>query len=227
MEFKGSVVFSGKAEGRIHILNSRINPEKPEKTEDPQKELERFAAAKDKAKSQIRELEDKMEQSAGAGSAEIFEIHRMMLDDPDYVHSVEEYILQDRLCAEYAVAKTRDTFAENFSNMDDDYMGSRDADVKDISNRVIRNLRNEKGITGGSNEPVILLSDDLLPSELSELGKDQVLALVTRNGSFTSHVALLARIMRIPSLNEVDFPEDAKGKRAVVDGERGVLIIED
>lgn len=227
MELNGSVIYAGRASGRIHILNSRIGPKLPERAKDARAELDRFHAARDKSKRQIREIEDKMEKTAGEDCARIFQIHRIMLDDPDYVGTVREIIEREGLCAEYAVARTRDNFAEAFEELEDEYMGARDADVRDISNRVIRNLRNEKGITGELREPVVILADDLLPSELSELGRENCLAMVTRKGSFTSHVALLARVLKIPALNEVDFPEDVEGKVATVDGERGVLIVED
>ena len=149
----------------------------------------------------------------------------MMLDDPDYLESVSNIIKTQEVNAEFAVASTGDNFSQMFAAMDDDYMRERAADVKDISNRVISILQgNVMGDMTG-DEPVILLADDLAPSETVQLDKSRVLSFVTRHGSTNSHTAILARTMNIPALIGVDFKEqiEENGAASPVDGAMGIV----
>ena len=197
-----------------------------EKISDVEAELARFEEARNTAKEQLAGLYEKALKEVGEVNAAIFEVHQMMLDDLDYVESVINMIQSQEVNAEYAVATTGDTLSEVFASMDDDYMRERAADVKDISNRVIAVLQG-KGAGGlNADEPVILLADDLAPSETVQLDKSKVLSFVTRHGSTNSHTAILARTMNIPALIGIDYPEDAEGKMGIVDGYEGKLIID-
>lgn len=226
MEINGKCVFGGIAIGRIAIYDKGDNQIKRTKVADTKAEVARFEAAKEEAKSQLAALYEKALVEVGEVNAAILEVHQMMLDDLDYVESITNIIESQEVNAEYAVASTGDNFAEMFASMDDDYMKARAADVKDISNRVISVLSGR--VSGGINseEPVILLADDLAPSETVQLDKSKVLSFVTRHGSTNSHTAILARTMNIPALIGVDYPKDVNGKMGIVDGSKGILIID-
>ena len=171
-------------------------------------------------------LYEKAMKEVGEINAAIFEVHQMMLEDPDYVDSVYHIIRSQGVNAEYAVASTGDNFAEIFAAMDDDYMRERAADVKDISNRLIEVLQgNEQGEIH-TEEPVILFAEDLAPSETVQLDKSKVLSFVTHLGSTNSHTAILARTMNIPAIIGVDYPQDVDGKMGIVDGYTGKVYID-
>lgn len=226
MTIEGKSVYSGVAIGRLAIYHKADNQVKREKISDVEAELARFEEARNTAKEQLAGLYEKALKEVGEVNAAIFEVHQMMLDDLDYVESVTNMIQSQEVNAEYAVATTGDTLSEVFASMDDDYMRERAADVKDISNRVIAILQG-KGAGGlNADEPVILLADDLAPSETVQLDKSKVLSFVTRHGSTNSHTAILARTMNIPALIGIDYPEDAEGKMGIVDGYEGKLIID-
>ena len=226
MMIEGKSVYSGVAIGSLAIYHKADNQVKREKISDVEAELARFEEARNTAKEQLAGLYEKALKEVGEVNAAIFEVHQMMLDDLDYVESVINMIQSQEVNAEYAVATTGDTLSEVFASMDDDYMRERAADVKDISNRVIAVLQG-KGAGGlNADEPVILLADDLAPSETVQLDKSKVLSFVTRHGSTNSHTAILARTMNIPALIGIDYPEDAEGKMGIVDGYEGKLIID-
>lgn len=195
------------------------------KITDVNTESERFEAARIAAKEQLALFYEKALKEVGEVNAAIFEIHQMMLDDLDYIESIVNMIRTQGVNAEFAVATTGDNFSQMFAAMDDEYMQARATDVKDISNRVISILQGaeEGGMMG--DEPMILLADDLVPSETVQLDKSKVLSFVTRHGSTNSHTAILARTMNIPALVSVDFPEQADGAFGIVDGYTGTLYI--
>ena len=226
MEITGKSVFNGIAIGRLAIFKNGDNPVKREKVTDSRAEIQRFTNAKEEAKVQLAALYEKALKEVGEVNAAIFEVHQMMLDDLDYIEAITNMIESQEVNAEYAVATTGDNFSAMFAAMDDDYMKARAADVKDISNRVITILQGNQ--TGGmdSDEPVILLANDLAPSETVQLDKSKVLSFVTRHGSTNSHTAILARTMNIPALIGIDYTEDAEGKLGIVDGYEGKLIID-
>ena len=226
MTIQGKSVYSGVAIGRLAIYRKSENQVKREKITDTAKEVKRFEDAKDTAKQQLAGLYDKALKEVGEVNAAIFEVHQMMLNDLDYIESITNMIEGQQVNAEYAVATTGDTFSEMFAAMDDDYMRERAADVRDVSNRVV-SIRQGNGGNGlNADEPVILLADDLAPSETVQLDKSKVLSFVTRHGSTNSHTAILARTMNIPALIGVDFPEDVDGKMGIVDGYEGKIIID-
>ena len=226
MTIQGKSVYSGVAIGRLAIYRKSENQVKREKITDTAKEVKRFEDAKDTAKQQLAGLYDKALKEVGEVNAAIFEVHQMMLDDLDYIESITNMIEGQQVNAEYAVATTGDTFSEMFAAMDDDYMRERAADVRDVSNRVVSILQGNGGNDLNADEPVILLADDLAPSETVQLDKSKVLSFVTHHGSTNSHTAILARTMNIPALIGVDFPEDVDGKMGIVDGYEGRIIID-
>lgn len=222
----GKSVFSGIAIGRISIYDKSDDQVKREKITDTAAEIQRFEAAKEKAKEQLGELYDKALREVGEVNAMIFEVHQMMLDDLDYEEAITHMIENQSLNAEYAVASTGDNFSKMFASMDDDYMKARAADVKDISNRVVSILQGRDNSALTSDEPVIVVADDLAPSETVQLDKTKVLAFVTRHGSTNSHTAILARTMNIPAMIGVDYDDGMDGKFAVVDGYNGIFYVE-
>lgn len=226
MVLEGKSVFGGIAIGRLSIYNKKENQVKREKITDVEAEITRFTDAKETAKEQLKGFYEKAVKEVGEVNAAIFEVHQMMLDDLDYVESITNMIRTQEVNAEFAVASTGDNFSKMFAAMDDDYMKERAADVKDISNRVISILQNAENGSVTGEKPVILLADDLAPSETVQLDKSKVLSFVTRHGSTNSHTAILARTMNIPALIGIDFSEDVNGKMGIVDGYTGKLYIE-
>lgn len=227
-EYNGKSVYSGIAIGNIHVMAQHEQRVVRHKVDNAGEELARFEAARTEAKSQLGKLYDKAMAEVGAANAAIFEIHQMMLEDDDYLDSVKNIIQEQGVNAEYAVAVTADNFSEMFSSMEDAYMKERAADVKDISERIIRILTNKETVSADSQEPVIILADDLAPSETVQLDKNMVLSFVTVHGSTNSHTAILARTMNIPALigTNITLSDELEGKLAVVDGFNGVMYIE-
>lgn len=224
----GKSVYGGIAIGKIHVMAKQEQSIVRRRIEDVSKELHRFEAARTEAVNQLARLHDRAMTEVGEANAAIFEIHQMMLDDEDYLDSVKNIITDQNVNAEYAVAVTADNFAEMFSSMEDAYMKERAADVRDISERIIRILTDTGVNTQTSGEPVIILAEDLAPSETVQLDKNLVLSFVTVHGSTNSHTAILARTMNIPALigTNVTLSAELQGKTAVVDGFNGLLYIE-
>ena len=202
----GKSVYKGTAIGPINVLKKKDSVVKRIHVDDTDAELRRLDAAKDATLKQLGELYDKALQEVGKVNAEIFEVHQMMLEDEDYQDAIHNMIENEKVNAEYAVAITGDNFAEMFASMDDEYMQARSADVKDVSNRVVRNLSGEKQIDWNDMEPSIIVADDLTPSETVQMDKSKILAFVMVHGSKNSHTAILARMMNIPAL--VGVPVD-------------------
>lgn len=226
MKMEGKSVFGGVAMGRLSIYKKNDQVVKRTKISDVSEEIRRYEEATEKAKTQLEALYDKAMKEVGETSAAIFEVHQMMLDDLDYRESVINMIQTQGINAEYAVAVTGDNFSEMFAAMDDDYMKARAADVKDISNRLISALQGAGDAGIDSNEPVILVAEDLAPSETVQLDKSLLLSFVTRYGSTNSHTAILARTMNIPALIGVDYDEQIDGHFGIVDGFEGALYVD-
>ncbi len=226
--FNGKSVFGGIAIGKICIYRKSSQKVRRITIDDPEQEIQRYNAAREEAIFELRVLYDKAVKEVGEVNAAIFEIHQMMLDDDDYNESVENIIRSQNVNAEYAVGVTADNFSQMFVSMDDDYMRERAADVKDISERVLNILSGSSQGVMDSKEPVILLADDLAPSETVQIDKDMVLSFVTVHGSLNSHTAILARTMAIPALVSTNMPldEEIDGKLAVVDGNEGIIYID-
>ena len=226
--YQGKSVFGGIAIGHLCVYKKGEQQVTRQKIEDVEAEVKRFQDAKEAAQAQLGELYDKAVKEVGEANAAIFEMHQMLLEDEDYQDSVENIIRTQQVNAEYATAVTSDHFSSMFAEMDDDYMKERAADIRDISERVIANLSGENKSKVVTDEPVIILADDLAPSETVQLEKDKVLSFVTVHGSVNSHTAILARTMGIPALvsTEMELTDDLDGKLAVVDGNHGMIYME-
>ena len=227
-KYFGKSVLKGIAIGKIYLYENRSLEVQKKSITDAQAELLRFHNAKEESAGQLEKLYQSALAEVGEEDALIFDVHRMMLEDGDYLEQIEATITGEMVNAEYAVQTTGIQFAEIFASMDDEYMKARSADIKDISERIIRNLMGvgERGLS--SEEPVILLADDLSPSETVQMDKSKILGIVTKNGSANSHTAILARNMNIPSLvkTQIELLQEYNGKLAVVDGVAGEFIID-
>ena len=226
--FQGKSVYKGIVMGPVAVLKKNDYQVKRARIEDSEAEVKRVKEAVEVSKKQLGRLYDKAVREVGEASAAIFEVHQMMLEDEDYLESMENMIRIELVNAEYAAAATGDNFAEMFAAMDDEYMKARSADVKDISERLVRNLSGEGDNDLSSMEPSIIVADDLSPSETVQMDKEKILAFVTVHGSTNSHTAILARMMNIPAL--IGVPMDLNGLKtgmtAVVDGFSGQVIFE-
>ena len=226
--FQGKSVYKGIVMGPVAVLKKNDYQVKRARIEDPEAEVKRVEEAVEVSKKQLGRLYDKAVREVGEASAAIFEVHQMMLEDEDYLESMENMIRTELVNAEYAAAATGDNFAEMFAAMDDEYMKARSADVKDISERLVRNSSGEGDNDLSSMEPSVIVADDLSPSETVQMDKEKILAFVTVHGSTNSHTAILARMMNIPAL--IGVPMDLNGLKtgmtAVVDGFSGQVIFE-
>ena len=226
--FQGKSVYKGIVMGPVAVLKKNDYQVKRARIEDSEAEVKRVKEAVEVSKKQLGRLYDKEVREVGEASAAIFEVHQMMLEDEDYLESMENMIRTELVNAEYAAAATGDNFAEMFAAMDDEYMKARSADVKDISERLVRNLSGEGDNDLSSMEPSVIVADDLSPSETVQMDKEKILAFVTVHGSTNSHTAILARMMNIPAL--IGVPMDLNGLKtgmtAVVDGFSGQVIFE-
>ena len=224
--YQGKSILKGIAIGKLFFYQKGEQSVKREKIQDTAAELRRYEAAREEAIAQLNVLYEKAVKEVGEVNAAVFEVHAMMLEDDDYVDSIVNIIETQQVNAEFAVATTGDNFAAMFAEMDDDYFKARAVDVKDISERLVNVLsgRNNGGDLGA--EPVIVVADDLAPSETVQMDKEKLLAFVTRYGSSNSHTAILARTMNIPALIGVEIQEDWNEKLAVVDGYEGKLYID-
>ncbi len=226
--FQGKSVYKGIVMGPVAVLKKNDYQVKRARIEDPEAEVKRVEEAVEVSKKQLGRLYDKAVREVGEASAAIFEVHQMMLEDEDYLESMQNMIRTELVNAEYAAAATGDNFAEMFAAMDDEYMKARSADVKDISERLVRNLSGEGDNDLSSMEPSVIVADDLSPSETVQMDKEKILAFVTVHGSTNSHTAILARMMNVPAL--IGVPMDLNGLKtgmtAVVDGFSGQVIFE-
>ncbi len=225
---EGKSVCKGIAIGSIFVYKKAGKAVNKETIENVAAELERFEAAKAKALDQLKGLYEKALRDVGEEEAMIFDVHQMLLDDQDYNDSIRGIIEGEQMNAEYAVFVTCEQFAAMFLSMDDDYMRGRAADIKDISERVISILNGTQVSPEAMPEPMIILAEDLAPSETVQFEKEKLLAFVTQKGSANSHTAILARTMNIPSLvmTDIENNQEYHGRMAVVDGFAGLLYID-
>lgn len=228
LKLSGKSVYKGIVLGPVTVLGKEDAQIKRTKITDADAEIARVGKAGEQAQAQLQKLYDKALKEVGESSAAIFEVHQMMLEDDDYLEAIHNMIRTEMVNAEYAVAVTGDNFSEMFAGMDNDYMKARAADIKDISNRLVRNLTGREDINDGNMEPSIIVADDLSPSETVQMDKEKILAFVTVHGSTNSHTAILARMMSIPALIGVpiDLNEIHTGMKAVVDGQKGEVIFD-
>lgn len=222
----GKSILKAIAIGKILFYQKDEQAVKRVKTEDTKAEIERYVNARKEAVLQLNELYKKAVKEVGEMNAAVFEVHAMMVEDGDYVDSIVNIIETQQVNAEYAVAVTGDNFSKMFAEMDDDYFKARAADVKDISERIINILSGNKNSGNNLKEPVIIVADDLAPSETVQMDKEKLLAFVTEHGSSNSHTAILARTMNIPALTGISISKEWDGKIAVLDGYTGTLYID-
>lgn len=224
--YYGKYVFQGISIGKICILKKENRQVEKIHIDDTMSEVKRAEAAVEQAQSELAQLYEKALAEVGETEAMIFEVHKMMLGDEDYLDSIRNIITAQNVNSEYAVKVTGDNYAAMFAEMEDDYMKAREADVKDISERVINILSGKTEATLHSDDMTIIVAEDLSPSETIRLDKSKVIAFVTRLGSSNSHSAILARTMNIPALINIDYDDDIDGKLAIVDGFYGKLVVE-
>lgn len=225
---EGKAVFEGIAIGKLFVYKKKEQTVKREKVQDAAAEIKRYEAAKDLAIEQLQALHEKAVKEVGEAGAEIFEAHQFMVDDGDYIDSVKNIIETENVNAEYAVAQTGDIFHNMFSEMDDEYFKGRATDVKDITERIINCLNGGSSGDIDSDEPVIVVADDLAPSETVQMDKEKILSFVTVHGSANSHTSILAKTMNIPAIIGCDIPltKEVDGKLAIVDGFEGKVYID-
>ena len=226
--YRGKSVLHGIAIGKLYVIEKKESSWTKTTIADADREIARFQRAREEAQTELDELYQEALEQVGEENAMIFDVHKMMLEDLDYIEGVENRIRTEMVNAEYAVTVTGEEFSAVFSSMDDEYMKARAADVIDISGRVVKILEGREDAELHTKEAVIVLADDLSPSETIQMDKSKILAIVTKHGSANSHTAILARSLNIPSLvnTEIDITKDYHGKGAVVDGVEGVLYIE-
>lgn len=224
--YVGKSVYHGIAIGQIQILKKEKKNVYRSRIEDVDQELAKIEEAIKEAKNQLNQLYEKALLEVGESGAAIFEVHQMMLEDQDYQESIQNMIQTQQINAEYAVAVTADNFANMFSMMDDAYMKERAADVRDISERLISILMKAESEEVNADVPTIIVADDLSPSETVQMDKSRVNSFVTRYGSANSHTAILARTMNVPAIIGLEYDDEIDGKKAIVDGFKGELIVE-
>ena len=228
LKLTGKTVYKGIVSGSVVVLKKNNQSVKRAKVEDAEEEILRLVKAGEQSKIQLQKHYNKAVKEVGEANAAIFEVHQMMLEDEDYLDAICNMIRTEMINAEYAVASIGDNFSEMFANMDDDYMKARAADIKDISNRLIRNLQGYEAVDFDSMEPSIIVAEDLSPSETIQMDKEKILGFVTVHGSTNSHTAILARMMNIPALIGVrmNLDEIHTGMTAVVDGYKNEVVFE-
>ena len=224
----GKTVCAGVAFGPVFVFSREESTIKRRHIESSEEEIARFEKAREKAIEELGMLYDKAIAEVGEANAMIFQIHQMMLEDLDYIESIKNIITDQLINAETAVGQTCDNFVQMFRAMDDAYMRERSADVKDVSERLIKILsgKDKGGIV--SDEPVIIVADDLAPSETVQFDKEKILAFVTEGGSTSSHTSILARMMNIPAIIGAKgaLDNDFNGKQAIIDGFTGTMYID-
>lgn len=226
--YHGKSVCGGIAIGKVSVYGRPEGRVEREEKQNQEAEICRYREAAGIALEQLDGLHEKALRQVGEAEASIFEIHRMMLKDSEFQGSIEDIIHTLSVNAEYAVARTAEDLEQKFQACEDAYMRGRAADIEDISRRLLAILQGREEERIQEKEPVILLADDLAPSQTVQLDKSQVLAFVTARGSLNSHTAILARTMGIPALVGTDIPldESLDGRPGIVDGAAGMLYID-
>ncbi len=224
--YVGKSILKGIAVGRLLFYAKEEQMVQRRSVDDVEAELLRYEKARAEAMAELSALYEKALKEVGEVNAAIFEVQSMMLEDDDFNDAVRNLMESQKVNAEYAAAVTGDNFAKMFSEMEDEYFKARSADVKDVSERVVKLLHGKGTVWEIGDEPVILAAKDLAPSETVQMDKTKLLGFVTELGSSNSHTAILARTMNIPALIGVPVREDMNGKMAIIDGEQGIFYVE-
>lgn len=217
-QYTGKSILKGVSIGPILFYSKDEVSVKRVRVADVNAEIVRYEAAREEAMAQLDNLYQKALKEVGEANAEVFEVHKMMLEDADYVDSIVNMIRMQEVNAEFAVATTGDNFSKMFADMEDEYFRARAADVKDISERLVNVLCGGDSFRGLGDEQVIVVAEDLAPSETVQMDKEKLLGFVTQYGSSNSHTAILARTMNIPALIGVPIMPEWNGKMAAIDG---------
>lgn len=228
LKVSGKTVYKGIVIGKAAVIRKTAEQITRIKIENVDDEIERVKKAVIAAQEQLKRLYDKAVKEVGETNAAIFEVHQMLLEDEDYLDMIHHIIQTEMVCAEYAVSVTGDNFSDMFANMEDDYMCARAADVRDISGRLVRILSGKGDEIFSSDEPAVIVADDLSPSETVQIDKEKIMGIVTVHGSSNSHTAILARMMSIPALVgvSVNLDDIRNGMKVIVDGISGEVIFE-
>ena len=226
--YHGKSVFGGIAVGKIQIFSKTERRILKTDVADTKTECERFECARKEAIAQLSALYERATDKVGKENAAIFSAHQMILEDKEYIDSVNYIINAEGVNAEYAVHVTADNYSAIFLAIDDDYMRQRAADIRDVSERLTSVLSGNMTELSSLSEPVLIFAEDLAPSETVQMDKEKILAFVTAGGSVNSHTAILARTMGIPAVVDtgIDLQTDMDGKEAIVDGFEGTVYIE-
>ena len=224
--FNGKSVFAGIAFGTVLLLQRSEGAIDESRADNADAEWARYEKAKAEADAQLLALYEKTKAEVGEKEADIIDVQRMMLDDDDYNEAVEGFIRADGNKAAFAVSRAGKQFSEFFAGLDDEYMKARATDVRDVSSRIVGILLGQRTQLA-MTKPSIVVADDLTPSETLQMDKSKIRAFVTRRGSTSSHTAILARILNIPSIVQADIPlsADINGRPAVVDGHKGIVYL--
>lgn len=224
----GKGVFAGIAIGKVFVFKKQEMVIVRGTANTVEEEVARYKAAKELSAKQLKALFDKTAAEVGQEEAMIIDVQLLMLDDLDYEEEVMRKITEENENAAYAVTATGEEFADFFASMDDPYMKARAVDVGDVSKRIAMNIQgiNPDGIK--MEEPMIIVAEDLTPSETLQLDKNMILAFVTQKGSSNSHTAILARTMNIPSIvgADIEITPELNGKLMIVDGNSGKYYID-
>ena len=225
VQLQGKGTGGGVAVGSVYLLRKGEGQIPMHRTEDPAGELRQLEAALQTAREQLGRLYESARERAGEESAQVFQIHQMMLEDKDYLEAIRDAVTQEGCNVQWAVSKASQMFSQMFSSMEDAYMRERAADVEDISRRLLRILSGSGDAGIRFDAPVILAAEDLSPSETVQLDQEKILAFLTEKGSDNSHTAILARTMGIPAVVGVSGLLKAveQGMEAGVDGDSGAV----
>ena len=223
---QGTGIVGGIASGTITIYGKREYQVKMVHVDDTEAELNRYELAKRGVSKQLDILYEKAQKEVGETNAQVFEAHKIILDDEDYNNSVMSFIDNQKVNAEYAVAKTCEVFLSMFSYIEEDYIKERSIDIKDVSDKIIAALTGCEYDSKEDKAPAIIMASELTPSETIQMDKKLILAFVTKKGSKNSHTAILAKAMNIPAVAGIDIKEQWNGKECIVDGDTGTIYVE-
>ncbi len=225
---KGVGVFRNIAFGTLSVSTKNRLSVNKHTVSDVSEELKRYFDAREKSVKEVRILYEKALKDFGAAEAEIFAVHEMMIKDTDYENTISEIIKSEKLNAEYAVWQASHKFSQIFSDMEDSYMKQRASDVRDISERIINSLKGTEENIKTDGNPVILVAEDLTPSEISSLDRGSVKGIILSKGSDCSHAAIISKVLKIPMIvnlsDELSLEYD--GKKVIIDSFSGDVYIE-
>lgn len=222
--YKGTATFPGIAIGRLLIYQRAEYQIRQYLVSNVKKELDDFSSARIRVKEQLEALYEQY-QGIQEAEARTFLNQSKLLNPGSFQRAVESMIVSEKVNASYAVMTTRDELTNTFRNLEDPLIRERINNIREISNRLIEVLGGDSVKIDLGDEPVIVASESILPTEMMEMGKEKLLAIVTYQGSSDSHTAIMAKTMGIPALVDIEPGEDWDGAQAIVDGYTGTLYV--